>query len=541
MKQVFLTVLLCSALFATGAPIQVDHLRVNLQENPTGLTDPPRLSWKLVSTEKSKTQRGYQILAATSLDKLTEDAADLWNNKVEKLSTRHLVPWKGEELKDGQKVFWKVRVWDEKEAVGDWSKPAHFVMGGEKSPSKPPRISHFESSSPELNKLYTDSISELEKRINAFSAKTPEALGTGAEVHRSARALLYHFEAAPQLSEWLGLMDAGLNKDDFFPIQPGSDQVGSISSDAAIIAHHPLWWMSGDAASPEARWALYEKHMIAREKMDRKFKGTKWGTITDTEGTPAEFLDLCYLGYTTRLIRELAAPARQPLNVIRFKDFAARIKVSFQAQYIDESGSLKIKSQTAQVLALRSAVLTPEQQAKVTDDLMKSLDSDGLKVGPIGAYFLPGVLSLTGHQKTALKILTSLKEEERKLFVGNGISEWLMSFVAGIDASAPGFARVVIVPRITDGDELKWVKARYESQVGTVAVHWQKLPKGELKADVTIPAGTIARIILPARKGQKITVDGKEISEIPAIEIFQQTDTGIVLVSKSGQYSLVLK
>ncbi len=469
------------------------------------------------------------------------ETADLWNSKVANSANKHLISWKGKKLKKNQKVFWKVQVWDESNAVSKWSKPASFVVGGIKSTPKPTRVSHFESSSPELNKLYTGSITELGKRINLFSAKNPLALGSGAEVHRSARALLYHFDSAPHLSEWLDLMDRSVNDHDFFPIHPGTKKVGPISSDAAIIVHHPVWWMSGDSAFPKARWTIYEKYMIAREKLDPKFKGKKWGEVGDTEGATAAFIDLCYLGFTTRLVRELAVPAAQPLNAIRFQDFASRIKNSFQAQYIDENGSLKVNSQTAQVLALRSAVLTPEQKKTVTADLMKSLTSEGLKVGPIGAHFLPGVLSLTNNQNTAIKLLTSLKEADRKQFIDNGISEWLMSFVAGIDASIAGFAQVTIAPRIPSDDSLKWVKAHYESQGGKIAVHWQKLPEGGLKVDITIPPSTFARIYLPVKKGQTITADGKTIKDAPAIDILKQSDTNVSLISQSGQYSLLIK
>ncbi|MFT6863490.1 MAG: hypothetical protein ACJAVK_002051 [Akkermansiaceae bacterium] len=541
MKQVFLTVLLFSVLFAKGAPLEVVHLRVNLQANPTGVTDAPKLSWKLISNEKGKHQRGYHILAATSLEKLTEETADLWSSKVLKSAAKHLISWKGKKLDTNQQVFWKVRVWDESDTIGEWSKPANFVVGGQKSTPIPARISHFESSSPELNQLYTESITELERRITSFSAKNPSALGSGAEVHRSARALLYHFDSAPHLSEWLSLMDRSMNDHGFFPIHPATKKVGPISSDAAIIVHHPVWWMSGDSGYPKARWAIYEKYMMAREKLDPKFKGKKWGEIGDTEGATAEFLDLCYLGFTTRLVRELAIPAEQPLNAIRFQDFASRIQKSFQAQYLDGDGSLKVNSQTAQVLALRSAVLTPEQQITVTSDLMKSLTSEGLKVGPIGAHFLPGVLSLTNNHNTAIKLLTNLKEGDRKQFIETGISEWLMSFVAGIDASIAGFTQLIIAPRIPFDDSLKWVKAHYESQGGTIAVHWQQLPEGGLKVDITIPPSALARIDLPVKKGQSLTEDGKSIHDAPAIEILRQTDTSVSLVSQSGQYSLLIK
>lgn len=541
MKRAFLTAYLCSALFSSGAPLKIDRLQVDFQTNPTGVGEVPNLSWTLASDERGQIQRGFHLLAASSLEKLTEKEADLWNSRVENSNKRHLHAWQGKKLTPAQKVYWKVRAWDKANTPGDWSEPAHFVVGGTDPKPKVLRISHFESSSEELNQLYTESISRLEKRINAFSATSPAALGTGAEVHRSARAMLYHFEATSQLNEWLRLMDASLTKDDFFPILPGSEEVASISSEAPIIVHHPVWWMGADFQSPQDRWGLYEKHMIARENMDRAFKGSKWGTLADTEGTTAEFLDLCYLGFTTRLVRELAIPANQPLNVIRFQDYAARMKKSFQRQYIDDKGALKMTSQTAMALALRSAVLTPEQQQQVTADLVKSVTSEGLKVGPIGAYFLPTVLSLTNNQETAVKILTTLKDEQKTLFAENGISEWLMAFVAGIDTSTPGFLQPLIAPRIPSDDSITWVKAHYDSHAGKIEVHWQKLAEGGLKVDVSVPPGAIGRFTLPITKGQTVTESGKNIADALMIEVLSQSDTTVNLITQSGRFSLLIK
>lgn len=541
MKRGLLSALIFSAVFANAAPIQVNDLRVDFQANPTGVSSLPSLSWKLQSDERGKRQMGYHILAASSVEKLTPKTADLWNSKFQKGAFKHLVPWGGKALKNGQKVHWKVRVQDENQKDGDWSQPASFSVGGKKILQKPARISEFESSSDSLNSLFAESLSSMETRLANFSEGGSGSLGTGAEVQRSARAFLYHFDALPHLNEWIRRMDDGRTKENFFPTQPGSKSVGSISSEAGITVNHPLWWMGGDAGLVEKRWTKFEKHMIAREKADPKFKGSTWGGLTETEGMPAEFLDLCYLGFTTRLARELATPARQPLNVIRFNDYAARIRASFEKQYLTEDGSLKVTSQTAHLLALRCAVLKPTQQKVVIDSLMTSLKKDGPKVGPIGAYFLPGVLTLTKHQDEAVKILTELTDDQKKTFIGNGVSEWLMSFLTGIDASAQGFGQVLIAPRIPGDHSLTWVKASYHSVAGKISVHWEKQKDGSLKVDATIPAGAMAHIILPGKKGQTITEGGKPIKEALGVELAGQTDSIIRLISQSGSYSFLIK
>ncbi len=539
MKQGILSLVLLSAIVAKAAPLQVADLRTDFQSEPTGVQALPKLSWKLASAERGKRQASYHIIAASSPDLLTPEAADLWDSKVVKRAAKHLIPWAGKELKEGQKVYWKVKVADEKKEEGQWSQPASFTVGGKKTFPKPARISEFSSSSEALNSLFKESLTQMEARLANF-AKDGN-LGTGAEVQRSARAFLYHFDSLPHLTQWIHQMDAGMTPDGFFPIQPGSADVRSLSSEAGITVNHPLWWMGADSPLVKKRWTQFEKHMIAREKGDRAFKGTAWGGLAETEGVPAEFLDLCTLGFTSRLTRELAVPAQQPLNVIRFQDYASRIRKSFVKQYIGEDGNLTVKSQTAHLLALRSGVLKPAQQKPVIDSLMASLKKDGPQVGPIGAYFFPAVLTLTQHQNEAIEMLTTLSDEQKKAFTGNGVSEWMMSLLAGIEASVPGFSHLMIAPRIPSDDSLKWVKASYDSVAGKTSVHWEKQPDGSLKVEIAVPHGTLARIILPSTKGQTVTESGKSIEEAFGVTLVSQTDSAISLISQSGTFSFLIK
>ncbi len=541
MKRGIFSILFLSLILGHAAPLQIDGLKVDFQSNPSGVSNTPRLSWKLSSTERTKRQKKYHILAASSADKLTPEAADLWDSKLQKRASKHLITWGGKPLKEGQDVHWKVKVHDEKETESDWSDPASFTVGGKMELLKPARISTFESSSEALNSLYQESVKKLDAQIAKTSKGGLAELGTGLEVHRSARAILYHFDALPHLNEWIHQMDKSRTKEGFFPIKPGSKSVGALSSESGITVNHPVWWMGGDHDLVKKRWTHFEKHMIARENADKAFKGTNWGDLKAREGIPAEFLDLCYLGFTTRLTRELALPAQQPLNVIRFQDYAARIRKSFTHQFLKEDGNLKVASQSAHLLALRSAVLKKENQKIIIDSLLASIEKDGLKVGPIGAYFLPSVLSLTNNQDKAIDLLTQLTDEQKSSFIGNGVSEWLMSFLAGIDASSAGFTNVKIAPRIPSGDSLTWVQASYDSVAGKITVRWEKLENGGLKVDFSTPPGSFARIILPCTKDQKITESGKPLAEALGIDQASRTDTVVSLISHSGSYSILIK
>lgn len=100
------------------------RLRCEYRENPLAVDiEHPRLSWIVESGEVGQSQSAYQILAGTS-----PGAADLWDTgKINSDETLHH-PYQGKVLTSGQRVFWRVGVWDVRGRL-TWSKPAQFSRG----------------------------------------------------------------------------------------------------------------------------------------------------------------------------------------------------------------------------------------------------------------------------------------------------------------------------------------------------------------------------------------------------------------------------
>lgn len=105
-------------------------LKTESLENPLGISfSQPRLSWKLKGEAGRNHQRqtAYQILCANDPDKLTEDCC-LWDSgKVMSDETTGIAcPLKPESR---QRIWWKVRAWDEEDRPGVFSEAAGFEMG----------------------------------------------------------------------------------------------------------------------------------------------------------------------------------------------------------------------------------------------------------------------------------------------------------------------------------------------------------------------------------------------------------------------------
>lgn len=113
--------------------IKTKNLKCEYLINPVGIdVQTPRLSWKLAAANDqvfNQKQQAYQILVATSPEKLSEEKADLWNSgKVTSDETTQLA-YNGIPLSSEQKCFWVVKVWDNQNDSTPWSEVSFWSMG----------------------------------------------------------------------------------------------------------------------------------------------------------------------------------------------------------------------------------------------------------------------------------------------------------------------------------------------------------------------------------------------------------------------------
>ena len=99
---------LCLLASPAFAGLKPTHLRCEYRANPLAVdSERPRLSWWVESRERGQRQTAYQILAGTR-----RGASDLWDSGKRTSSETVHVPYSGRALAGGQRVFWRVRVWD---------------------------------------------------------------------------------------------------------------------------------------------------------------------------------------------------------------------------------------------------------------------------------------------------------------------------------------------------------------------------------------------------------------------------------------------
>src|SRR6476659_6965150 len=129
MRQKIFTLLLIAFTVQLHAQLQVQALRCENLEDPLGIdVQKPRLSWQILSQQRSVLQTSYQVLVASSLEKLNNNQGDIWNSANVNSSQSILVDYRGKALVSRMACYWKVKVITNKGA-SYWSKPAIWTMG----------------------------------------------------------------------------------------------------------------------------------------------------------------------------------------------------------------------------------------------------------------------------------------------------------------------------------------------------------------------------------------------------------------------------
>jgi alpha-L-rhamnosidase len=112
------------------AKLQIGQLRCEHLADPLGIeAKRPRLSWMLVSGERGQRQTAYQVLVASSPERLAGGQGDLWDSGKVDSDQSILVAYAGADLQPGQGCWWKVRAWDKDGQPSDYSTAAYWEIG----------------------------------------------------------------------------------------------------------------------------------------------------------------------------------------------------------------------------------------------------------------------------------------------------------------------------------------------------------------------------------------------------------------------------
>ena len=110
--------------------LTITRLKCDYKVNPMGIASPaPRLSWQLRGDGRNQSQSAWQIQVATDEMDLRGSKNLYWDSKKRYSNQSILVSYQGAKLQSGQRYYWRVKIWDERDKASSWSEVAYWEMG----------------------------------------------------------------------------------------------------------------------------------------------------------------------------------------------------------------------------------------------------------------------------------------------------------------------------------------------------------------------------------------------------------------------------
>lgn len=109
-------------------PLAPTGLMIDQSNEPLGVENTsPVFSWIVNDADSNERQSAYQILIATSAERLNEDEADIWNSGKVLSSESSNAVYGGGALPANGKYYWTVRTWDKDGEAGGYAEPQFFT------------------------------------------------------------------------------------------------------------------------------------------------------------------------------------------------------------------------------------------------------------------------------------------------------------------------------------------------------------------------------------------------------------------------------
>lgn len=233
-------------------------------------------------------------------------------------------------------------------------------------------------------------------------------------------------------------------------------------------------------------------------------------------GTQAKHPEECtaYLYLAMNTLAEIADLFDENGCQDKYREIAEGAKQAYQ-YIVVEKGGLDTNRQAKLVRPIKLGILSPEEQKKAEEKLVKAVEEYRYRVGTgfLSTPFLLPVLTEGGRADIAYKMLENTEKPGWLAEVQDGattiwenwegdlsqnhyspgaVCQWLFDTAAGIRVA--GENRFVVAP--VPGGTLDYAEASYQSIYGNIKSGWKRLGDG-WEFIITIPANTTAEVILP--------------------------------------------
>ena len=431
------------------------------------------------------------------------------------------------------------------------------------------RTGFFECSEEMLNQLHRNVV--WSQRGNFVDVPTDcpqrdERLGWTGDLAVFAPSAVFLYDVNAFLQDWLRDVDAEQRAADglipyvvpdvvkYMPVIDafGPQDSTAFWSDAAVWVPWAMWQAYGDLGPLAESYGAMTAHVrrVAAKLSDRGLwdAGFQFGDWLDptaplenallAKADPGVVATAAFYRSTVMV----AAVARE-LHLVGdaeyFTGLAARTREAFNAHYVTDDGRVLSDCPTVYALAITFDLLDEPRRHRAGNRLAELVAADGYRIatGFAGTPYVCDALTTTDHLVDAYRLLmqrecpswlypvsmgaTTIWERWDSMlpdgsvnpgsmtsfnhYALGAIADWIHRTVGGVSPAEPGYRRVRVAPQ--PGGGLTWAKTSLRTRQGEVRVAWETV-HGELRCDVTLPAGVTADVELPALATQTVTGPG---------------------------------
>lgn len=314
-------------------------------------------------------------------------------------------------------------------------------------------------------------------------------------------------------------------------------------ADAGVIIPYQLYKFYGDASIIYENWDAMQLYVDGYLAASNKYGPCKiwgdWLAYESNDDEIQEILGVAFYAWDALMMEEMANIIGLPKEAAKYHALYEEEKAFFQSLYVKEDGTMKRGEQSICAYALYLDLLPKEAIETVKKQLVSNIVRNGnrLQTGFLGTAILLPTLTKTGHDDLAYSLLlqhdnpswlysvdqgaTTVWERWNSYTIQDGFNDvgmnsfnhyaygsvaaWMFEVMAGINASLPGFKRIVLAPK---PDEKLAVKASYDSAYGIITAE-STFTNNIWNYTCSIPANTTAQIRIPVTNTFKCTINNK--------------------------------
>lgn len=407
-----------------------------------------------------------------------------------------------------------------------------IVVGSDNPPT-----GTFESSNPDLNRLYQNIV--WSQRGNFLSVPTDcpqrdERLGWMGDAQVFASTAARNADVSAFFTKWLVDVNDGQSANgDFADVSPRVSRpqpAMPIWGDAGVIIPWIMFNTYGDKSFLADNYPSMTRWVDFSAKRSRNLilSGGVGDHLAPVR-TSTEVVDTAYFAHSAELVARAATLLGKSDDAAKYNQLFHDITAAFNQNFVSTNGVVQGDTQTAYILALQFGLLPESLRATAAQRLAADVAAHGHVTGGfVGNGLICPALTQIGRSDLAWQLVLTNTYPSWLFSVKNGattiwerwdgwtpergfqdssmnsfnhyslgsVGAWLYSGAAGIqpDDASPGYKHFFLAPQFTT--RLSHLKATFDSPYGVIASGW-RIEKGQVLYDVTIPPNSSATLMLP--------------------------------------------